>query len=178
MLCWPTEIPKDTECSIQSTIQHVVVTLCLVVVVVEVLKTCLSQPCNICLTKVQHQNVAIKNIPASQTVCEVNINLAQVFRHHIEKYQTFQDKLSRGITGEGCKSATFDCIPQPEQSYFHALCDVPLSVVMNFKRETMNKQILLFITFVLVLNFLLPAAYCLLKMPGSVKFLGFKMWLT
>ncbi len=60
----------------------------------------------------------------------------------------FPDKPSRGITGEVCKSAKFDCIPPPELNYFCALCDVPASDVMKLKRETMDNLFSLFITFV------------------------------
>ncbi len=60
----------------------------------------------------------------------------------------FPDKLSRGMEGDGCKSSEFDCIPQPELNYFYALFHVPVSDVMNFKREIMNKHISPFITYI------------------------------
>ncbi len=81
----------------------------------------------------------------------------------LRNMREFADKLPRQITGEGCKSAEFDCIPQPQLYYFYALCDAPVSDGMKFKRETMNKHILLFITFIgvgikFVITCCLPAA--------------------
>ncbi len=95
------------------------------------------------------KNVNLSPDPKTKWMCVICDDSVAIFkeysvwRHHIENHQTFRTNFPEGSQ----ERAESDWILQSELYYFHALCDVPVWYVTNFKRETMNKLILLFITF-------------------------------